>query len=957
MPIASDAAGDDSQLVSIIVPIYQAEEMLGACLDGFLAQTYTNWEAILVIDGSPDGSERVARRYAAKDSRFTVLVTPNGGPGAARNAGLAIARGSYITFVDSDDLLEPEALSVLVAALEGGEADMAGGIIYDFFPDSPRRVRYWTMRGPQFSRRWATYRLTDMPSLIEDSIVCAKLFRRSLIDRIGLEFPEHTHTEDIVPALQLELAARLTAIVPAEIYAHRRHGSAISANYLRPKTLGDWGTQATRTLRLIAAVPEQHVRDHYVLKHTLSQWWTRAERFTLIEDSGLLVVVERLAADMLDVAGREPDPLDTLRTSVLRAFAAGVPSRRWRELAAALRDDLDGRGQTPEVAISPLESPGPERAPAIARAALRAVDLLDRTDPLEDRLAAELLLSQVLSTAGRGWIDDATVVAAAIRGVEATAPDVLISIGLPGSPFGDDASPVADLAREHWRSLLPFTAGITAIRLEARGLVLRGSVHLDRPLEAEDVLRLSVVDRGSSRPRVVAVTVASPPQEPGPVSWQAVIPAEDLEALEKADLWLRRDSRHGRRVELPVVVSADHPSSLQVDLRSRPVSLFVALGGETRLTVGARVERTGRRAAAPAARTPRRVFTFPNWGSNPYMAMLQTEVRGSGASMPGTVEHPQLVRELEDRAATGVVHVHWTSPIIEKSTDPEDAEKRVEAVLRGLVAARERGRPIIWTVHNVLPHDTRFPLAAVRLHQGLADIADVVHVLGTTTQEAIGELYRLQPEKVRVLPHSSYAGIYGTRMERAAAREAIGSSSTTTQALFFGQMRPYKGLEHLFEAATQLQGTPAEVELLLAGNPTPDLRERIAELAQTDMRVTSALRFIEDSEVAAWFSAADVAVLPYERILNSGTMHLAATFGLPVLLPDEHTITADFGDEQWLRFFDPADAVSSIRASIEDGWFRDPAVRESALAYARRRSPYAMARAYAELIEEVSGRD
>lgn len=91
--------------LSIIVPVYRVEQYLTECIDSILAQTFTDWELILVDDGSPDGSGAICDRYAARDSRIRVIHKPNGGVSAARNDALDIARGRYITFVDSDDYL------------------------------------------------------------------------------------------------------------------------------------------------------------------------------------------------------------------------------------------------------------------------------------------------------------------------------------------------------------------------------------------------------------------------------------------------------------------------------------------------------------------------------------------------------------------------------------------------------------------------------------------------------------------------------------------------------------------------------------------------------------------------------------------------------------------------------------------------------------------------------------
>ncbi|WP_426351361.1 glycosyltransferase family 2 protein [Alloiococcus sp. CFN-8] len=111
-------------LISIIVPIYNVEQYLKRCIDSILVQTYTNFELILVDDGSPDSSGNICDEYARKDPRVLVIHKSNGGLSDARNAGLRIAKGDYIAFVDSDDWVAPTFLEYLLNALKKSDSDI-----------------------------------------------------------------------------------------------------------------------------------------------------------------------------------------------------------------------------------------------------------------------------------------------------------------------------------------------------------------------------------------------------------------------------------------------------------------------------------------------------------------------------------------------------------------------------------------------------------------------------------------------------------------------------------------------------------------------------------------------------------------------------------------------------------------------------------------------------------------
>lgn len=112
-------------LISIIVPVYKVEKYLKKCVESILAQTYKNFELILIDDGSPDNCPDLCDEFAQHDSRITVIHKKNGGLSEARNAGLDIARGEYIGFVDSDDYISPNMYELLLNKIVLTKADMA----------------------------------------------------------------------------------------------------------------------------------------------------------------------------------------------------------------------------------------------------------------------------------------------------------------------------------------------------------------------------------------------------------------------------------------------------------------------------------------------------------------------------------------------------------------------------------------------------------------------------------------------------------------------------------------------------------------------------------------------------------------------------------------------------------------------------------------------------------------
>ena len=117
-------------LISIIVPIYKVEPYLNKCVQSIVDQTYRDLEIILVDDGSPDNCPAICDAWAAKDSRIRVIHKENGGLSDARNAGLAIATGKYICFIDSDDSIAPTFIAELYDALSRTGADIAEAVVW-----------------------------------------------------------------------------------------------------------------------------------------------------------------------------------------------------------------------------------------------------------------------------------------------------------------------------------------------------------------------------------------------------------------------------------------------------------------------------------------------------------------------------------------------------------------------------------------------------------------------------------------------------------------------------------------------------------------------------------------------------------------------------------------------------------------------------------------------------------
>lgn len=246
-------------LLSVVVPVYNVEQYLAECLESLLGQSFTDFEAVLVDDGSTDGSAAVAQEYVDRDPRLRLVRQANAGLGAARNAGVREARGAYLAFLDSDDTLPPEAYALMMSTIERTGSDMVVGTLKR--DDGRSRVAMRLMRQNHRSRR-EQVTLAEMPLMLADVFAVNKIYRRSFWEEAGLDFPVDVRYEDQPTLTRAFLASKRFDVLPETVYLWRvRHdGSSITQ---RRDDLADLvdriATKRMSTDAVLAAA--QEVRD------------------------------------------------------------------------------------------------------------------------------------------------------------------------------------------------------------------------------------------------------------------------------------------------------------------------------------------------------------------------------------------------------------------------------------------------------------------------------------------------------------------------------------------------------------------------------------------------------------------------------------------------------------------------------------------------------------------------
>lgn len=227
----------NNELISIIVPIYNKEDYLPQCLDSIINQSYTNFEVLLVNDGSTDSSGIICQEYAERDSRFRYIEKENGGVSSARNLGLERSEGAYITFIDSDDWVEFNYLEVLYNALRENNADVAISSYKSYYLDGKFYLRVYSSQEEEFLRIGKRNRdvfLEEFPKLgklnHDFHCIASKLFKRELLE--SQKFDESiNYGEDLYFFFNLYLKMQSIIYVKETTYIYRQHGTNITLNF------------------------------------------------------------------------------------------------------------------------------------------------------------------------------------------------------------------------------------------------------------------------------------------------------------------------------------------------------------------------------------------------------------------------------------------------------------------------------------------------------------------------------------------------------------------------------------------------------------------------------------------------------------------------------------------------------------------------------------------------------
>lgn len=282
----------------------------------------------------------------------------------------------------------------------------------------------------------------------------------------------------------------------------------------------------------------------------------------------------------------------------------------------------------------------------------------------------------------------------------------------------------------------------------------------------------------------------------------------------------------------------------------------------------------------------KRVFFWPDYTiANPYQRLLYQQSVQHCEICAGDIDAAIKAAFAAPDPENLVFHIHWLNPLMEGAESALDLRERLNEFLAKIKQFQSMGGKVIWTIHNVVSHDSNNVYVEVEFSQKLAAVVDRIHLHSQSSIADIEKTFSIPRDKIFISRHGVYKDIYPNYVSSEISRHHFGIDEDDIVVLAFGQIRPYKGLENLIEVCERLFDEGYPVKLIIAGSAGYDIRLANAEMNLTFRRTKLIERRIDDSEIQLLFNSADVAVFPYRRILTSGSLMLSLSFGVPAVVP------------------------------------------------------------------------
>jgi glycosyltransferase involved in cell wall biosynthesis len=321
------------------------------------------------------------------------------------------------------------------------------------------------------------------------------------------------------------------------------------------------------------------------------------------------------------------------------------------------------------------------------------------------------------------------------------------------------------------------------------------------------------------------------------------------------------------------------------------------------------------------------VLFIPKSNGNPYQTELARCLNEHHVyvMMENEEKFLPILRVIFSTGKPDILHLHWTHTLIK-------SRNAIERIIKGIRLISEilflkiAGVRIIWTVHNMSGHDLEENKIENIIHRFFSKMCDAIIVHCEYAKQAVKLSFKImesEKNKICVIPHGNYIASYKNDICREKARKILGFANDETVFGFFGNIRSYKGVFDLVNAFQKLK--EPRIRLLLAGKPgSIDIENELQRITKADNRILLSLGFIPDNRIQIYLNSMDVVVLPFHKVLTSGTALLAMSYGKPVVAPNSGCLKEVLGDTGSFLYEsnDTNSLIDAMKKSLREDLFK-----------------------------------
>lgn len=282
-----------------------------------------------------------------------------------------------------------------------------------------------------------------------------------------------------------------------------------------------------------------------------------------------------------------------------------------------------------------------------------------------------------------------------------------------------------------------------------------------------------------------------------------------------------------------------------------------------------------------------KVLFIPDYRQgNPYQKALAESLSKERVevSFGATSSLFSVLRSVKSDWRPDILHIHWIHPFLLANSKGKAIVKSI-CFIAELVILRILGIKFVWTVHNIVNHEKRFSSLELFFTKLASRFFNRIIVHSKFAKNEVKKVYQIiDSSKIQVIHHGNYIKNYNNAIGRIEARNKLKIDEKEVVLMYFGLIRPYKGVFELVDAFKELN--VPQKKLLIVGKPcSNEISKNILKRCNKNEKIKTIFKFIPDNEIQIYMNATDVVVLPYRDILTSGAVILAISFGKPVIAP------------------------------------------------------------------------